>query len=206
VSKRDRHDGDRRGERRDSQPDDEQQRRTGEPDAQEGDSLTALKAILSKVASLLNPLQLTQEESIRLVEQLYGSVLETDVRLAGEADDARKSSVLAQIQNATISRVGDKIVVDYSASREPAAEAAPAKPAVSPSSESPSAGAPRPNRPPAERGPAERGPARDGQPRPTRTESSPAESSPAVRPAAEEPAPERPAFDEPAPEEPAGES
>ena len=206
MSKRDRHDGDRRGERRDSQPDDEQQRRTGEPDAQEGDSLTALKAILSKVASLLNPLQLTQEESIRLVEQLYGSVLETDVRLAGEADDARKSSVLAQIQNATISRVGDKIVVDYSASREPAAEAAPAKPAVSPSSESPSAGAPRPNRPPAERGPAERGPARDGQPRPTRTESSPAESSPAVRPAAEEPAPERPAFDEPAPEEPAGES
>jgi hypothetical protein len=206
VSKRDRHDGDRRGERRDSQPDDEQQRRMGEPDAQEGDSLTALKAILSKVASLLNPLQLTQEESIRLVEQLYGSVLETDVRLAGEADDARKSSVLAQIQNATISRVGEKIVVDYSATREPAAEAAPARPAESPSSESPSGGAPRSDRPPAERGQAERGSVRNGQPRPARAESSRVETPPAERQVVEEPAPEIPAFDGPAPEEPAGES
>jgi len=109
VSKRERRDSDRR----DSQPDEEQQRRTGEADPQEADSLTALKAILSKVASLLKPLQLTPEESIKLVEQLYGSVLETDVKLAGEADDTRKSSVLGYIQNATIRRDGDRIVVEH---------------------------------------------------------------------------------------------
>ncbi|OFW59670.1 MAG: hypothetical protein A2133_01010 [Actinobacteria bacterium RBG_16_64_13] len=129
MSRRDRHDSDRRGERRESQPDDEQHRRSGEVDLQEGDSLTALKAILAKVAALLNPLQLTQEESIRLVEQLYGSVLETDVRLAGEADDARKSSVLAHVQNTTITRSGDKIAVEYPGPKAPAGDAAQAKPA-----------------------------------------------------------------------------
>jgi hypothetical protein len=123
VSKRDRRDGDHRGERRDSQPEDEQQRRSGETDMQESDSLTALKAILSKVSTLLRPLQLTQEESIRLVEQLYGKVLETDLQLAGETDDTRKSSVLAAIQNATIRREGDKIVVDYSTANTDTPEA-----------------------------------------------------------------------------------
>ena len=63
MSKRDRRDERRPRprpagrDRRDSQPDDEQQRRVGEGDLQEGDSLTALKAILSKVAALLKPLQ-----------------------------------------------------------------------------------------------------------------------------------------------------
>jgi hypothetical protein len=121
VSKRERRDSDRWSERRESQPEEEQQRRSGESDAQEGDSLAALKAILSKVAAVLKPLQLTPEESIRLVEQLYGSVLETDLRLAGEADDTRKSSVLALIQNTTITRDGDRIVVEFptARSREP---------------------------------------------------------------------------------------
>jgi hypothetical protein len=130
VSKRERHDSDRRGDRRDGQPDDEQQRRSGESDVQEGDSLTALKAILSKVSALLKPLQLTPDESIRLVEQLYGKVLETDLQLAGETDDTRKSSVLAAIQNATIRREGDKVIVDYARVEQAAtteAEAAPAK-------------------------------------------------------------------------------
>lgn len=131
MSRRDRHDGDRRGDRRDSQPDDEQQRRSaGEIDLQESDSLTALKAILSKVAGLLNPLQLTQDESIRLVEQLYGSVLETDVRLAGEADDTRKSSILAYIQNTSITREGGKIVVQHQVNKEePATQEPPKEPA-----------------------------------------------------------------------------
>jgi hypothetical protein len=111
-----RRDGDRRpGDRRDMQPDDDQQRRTNEPDPQESDSLTALKAILGKVANLLQPLQLTPDESIRLVEQLYGSVLDMDVKLAGETDDRRKSSVLAHIQNITVVRKGDKTVVEYPA-------------------------------------------------------------------------------------------
>jgi hypothetical protein len=130
MSKRERRDNDHRGgDRRDSQPDDEQQRRPSEADAQEGDSLTALKAILAKVAALLKPLQLTPEESIRLVEQLYGKVLATDLELAGEADDTRKSSVLAAIQNSTIRRDGDRIVVEYSSATEleaPEPEAAPA--------------------------------------------------------------------------------
>jgi len=111
----DRRDGDRRpGDRRDVQPDDDQQQRLGEGELQESDSLTALKAILARVAALLQPLQLTQDESIRLVEQLYGSVLDMDVRLAGEADDRRKSSVLAQIQNAVVTRGADnRIVVHF---------------------------------------------------------------------------------------------
>jgi hypothetical protein len=109
VSKRERYDGDRR----DNQPDEEQHRRSGEIDLQESESLTALKGILGKVASLLKPLQLSPEESIGLVEQLYGSVLEMDVKLAGEADDTRKSSVLAHIQNTTVRREGDGLVVEY---------------------------------------------------------------------------------------------
>jgi hypothetical protein len=80
---------------------------------QEGESLTALKGILAKVATLLKPLQLTPEESIGLVEQLYGNVLEMDVKLAGEADDTRKSSVLSLIQDAVIRRDGDALVVEF---------------------------------------------------------------------------------------------
>jgi hypothetical protein len=123
VSKRERRDGDRRDrdmERRDGQSDNEYQRRAGDTDAQEGESLTALKAILAKVATLLKPLQLTPEESIRLVEQLYGSVLEMDVKLAGEADDTRKSSVLAHVQNIMVRREDDKLVVEYPTSTRPA--------------------------------------------------------------------------------------
>jgi hypothetical protein len=119
MSKRDRRDSDGRDrdrrdyDRRESQPEDEQQRRTGEGEAQEGDSLTALKAILSKVAAQLRPLNLSADESIRLVEQLYGSVLDMDLALAGEADDTRKSSTLAYIQRTTIRRDGDKLVVEF---------------------------------------------------------------------------------------------
>lgn len=123
MSKRERRDGDRRDrdmERRDGQSDNEYQRRAGDTDAQEGESLTALKAILAKVATLLKPLQLTPEESIRLVEQLYGSVLEMDVKLAGEADDTRKSSVLAHVQNIMVRREDDKLVVEYPTSTRPA--------------------------------------------------------------------------------------
>lgn len=125
MSKKDQRDNGRRGDRRDSQPEDDHQRRTGDIDTQESDSLAALKAILGKVAKLLKPLQLTQDESIRLVEELYGKVLETDLQLAGEADDTRKSSVLAAIQNATIHRENGKIVVDYSTApvETPGAEA-----------------------------------------------------------------------------------
>jgi hypothetical protein len=125
MSRKDRRDGERRpSERRDSQPDDEGQRRSNEPNPQESDSLTALKAVLAKVAGLLEPLRLSPDESIRLVEQLYGSFLEADVRLAGEADDRRKSSVLAHINNTTVTRGGDnKIVVEYPAAPTPRTEA-----------------------------------------------------------------------------------
>lgn len=133
MSKRDRRDSDGRdrdrrdGDRRDFQYEEEQQRRTGEGDLQEGDSLTALKAILWKVASQLKPLNLSAEESIRLVEQLYGSVLDMDVALAGEADDTRKSSTLAYIQNTSIRRDGDRLVVEFPTAEElRAAEATPA--------------------------------------------------------------------------------
>jgi hypothetical protein len=142
MSKRDRRDSDgrdrdRRDDRRDYQDDEGQQRRMGEGDIQESDSLTALKAILSKVASALRPLNLSADEAIRLVEQLYGSVLDVDVALAGEADDTRKSSTLAYIYKTTIRRDADKLVVEFPTAEElrrgdgPAAEpaASPAAPA-----------------------------------------------------------------------------
>jgi hypothetical protein len=120
MTKKERREGDRRpSDRRDAQPDDDQQRRPGEAETQEGDSLTALKVILAKVAALLAPLKLTQDESISLVEQLYGGVLEMDLKLAGETDDKRESSVLAHIQNTKITRNNGKIVVEYPASQEP---------------------------------------------------------------------------------------
>jgi hypothetical protein len=130
---RPRRDGDRRpsdrdrdrdrGDRRDSQPDDEQQRRPGDLDLQESDSLTALKAILGKVANLLPSMQLTQDECISLVEQLYGSVLDMDLKLAGETDDKRKVSILAHVQNTSITRDGGKLVVEYPKADAPRPEA-----------------------------------------------------------------------------------
>jgi len=171
VSKKERRDSDRDrwSDRRDNQPEDEQQRRSGDAEAQESDSLTALKAILSKVAALLKPLQLNQEESIGLVEQLYGSVLDMDVKLAGEADDTRKSSVLSHIQNTTIRRDGDRLVVEFPVAEErkakgptekkPGAPRAAADSAVS--AEQPAADA----EPATKAGPAaETGPAAEAEP------------------------------------------
>lgn len=109
----DRADGSRDADRRDTQPDQEYKPRPSEQDLQEGDSLTALKGILAKVATQLKPLQLTPEEAIGLVEQLYGRVLEMDLKLAGEADDTRKSSVLSHIRDTVIRREGDALVVEY---------------------------------------------------------------------------------------------
>ena len=106
MTKRDR-------DRRDSQPDQDQSHRAGDMDMQEGESLPALKGILAKVASLLRPMQLTQDESIRLVEQLYENVLDMDVKLAGESDETSKSQVLSHIQNVVVRREADRLVVDY---------------------------------------------------------------------------------------------
>ena len=118
MTKKDKRDSSRQNDRRDAQPDHEQQRRPSEAETQEGDSLAALKAILAKVAALLAPLKLTQDESISLVEQLYGGVLEMDLKLAGETDDKRKSSVLAHIQNTNITRNDGKIMVEYPADQK----------------------------------------------------------------------------------------
>jgi hypothetical protein len=124
MSKRDRRDIDGRdrdrrdGDRRDGQWEDEQQRRSGEGEIQEGDSVTALKAILSKVAAQLRPLNLTAEEAIGLVEQLYGSMLDVDLALAGEADDTRKSSTFAYLHNTRIRRDGDRLVVEFPTAEE----------------------------------------------------------------------------------------
>lgn len=126
MTKRDR---DRRDDRRDSQPDQEQGYRMGDGDPQEGESLTALKGILAKVASLLKPMQLTQEESIRLVEQMYESFLDMDVKLAGESDETRKSQVLSHIQNVVVKRDGDRLVVEYPPAQAQAPERAEAAPA-----------------------------------------------------------------------------
>jgi hypothetical protein len=109
-----------RRDRRDDQPEREQGQRPGEVEGQESESLAALKGILAKVASVLKPLQLTPDESTRLVEQMYENVLQMDLSLAGEADETRKSQVLAHIQNAIVRREGDRLVVEYT-SIEPGA-------------------------------------------------------------------------------------
>jgi hypothetical protein len=208
MSRKDRRDGERRpSERRDSQPDDEGQRRSNEPNPQESDSLTALKAVLAKVAGLLEPLRLSPDESIRLVEQLYGSFLEADVRLAGEADDRRKSSVLAHINNTTVTRGGDnKIVVEYPAAPTPRAEA-PARetaPGDAIAAEARESEAPpreeAPTARPAVDTPAAGGPeqtALPAQPRAPRPPARPRATA-APRPAAPEPSPAEAATHEPA--------
>jgi hypothetical protein len=170
MSKRDRRDMDGRdrdrrdGYARDYQPDEEQQRRAGEGEIQEGDSVTALKTILSKVAAQLKPLNLTAEESIRLVEQLYGSVLDMDVALAGEADDTRKSSTLAYIQKTNIRRDGDRLVVEYPTAEELRATEVPQAEAGVASQTEAAQGAPAAQTPAREAGAAQ--PPRGGVPRP----------------------------------------
>lgn len=107
----------------------QQPQQTVEPERserQEGDSVAALKAILSKVSALLKPLQLTPEESIRLVEDLYASVLAMDLQLAGETDDKRKASVLAHIENTSITREDGRIVVTFPTASTSAASRAEA--------------------------------------------------------------------------------
>ena len=116
MSKKERREPERRDSSRDidrseGQPEQGQTAPAGE--LQEGDSLTALKGILAKVAGLLKPLKLTPEEAIGLVEQLYGRVLEMDLKLAGEADDTRKSSVLSHIKDTVIRRDGETLVVEF---------------------------------------------------------------------------------------------
>jgi hypothetical protein len=152
---RDRRDRDRDprpSDPRDQQPDEEQQRRPGDPDLQESDSLTALKAVLGKVASLLTSMQLTQDECISLVEQLYGSVLDMDVKLAGETDDKRKGSILAHVQNTAITRNGGKLVVEYPKPDAPKPAAAAAAPDAPDEADAPAAPAARP-KPEAQRTP-----------------------------------------------------
>ena len=118
MSKKERRDFDQH----ESPVDEEQQQQQQQPqqaaeqergERQEGDSVAALKAILSKVSGLLKPLQLTSDESIKLVEDLYASVLAMDLQLAGETDDKRKASVLAHIENTVITREDGRIVVTF---------------------------------------------------------------------------------------------
>jgi hypothetical protein len=185
MSRKDRRDGDRRpGERRDSQPEDEQQRHTGEPDAQEGDSLTALKAILAKAAAVFQPLQLTQDECVKVVEQMYGSVLEMDLKLAGETDDKRKASVSAHIQNTTVTRGSDnRIFVEFPALETLQSGSQPANVPVPPSTDdasmtasaSPAAGEPSAEGQAAQ-SPATEEPARSPSPRPRAPRARPASS------------------------------
>ncbi len=168
---RPRRDGDRRpsdrdrdrdrGDRRDYQPDDEQQRRPGDLDLQESDSLTALKAILGKVANLLTSMQLTQDECISLVEQLYGSVLDMDLKLAGETDDKRKASILAHIQNTSITRDGGKLAVEYPKAEAPKSDAPKTD---TPKAEAPKAASPRPVPAEPKPAPAEPAPAPEAAP------------------------------------------
>lgn len=141
----------RNGERYENQPEQEQQNTAGDAPRQEGDSLSALKAILSKVAALLKPLQLTAEEATGLVEDLYSSVLARDLQLAGEADDARKSSVLAYLEHTKIARQEGRIVIEFpSSDGSPALQEEPVSPATPPADREASKPAAPSNETPAE--------------------------------------------------------
>jgi hypothetical protein len=82
-----------------------------------------------------------------LVEQMYGSVLDMDLKLAGETDDKRKTSIQAHIQNTAVTRSGGKLVVEYpkADAPKPTAEAAPAEEA--PIAEKPAVERPRVEKP-----------------------------------------------------------
>jgi hypothetical protein len=67
-----------------------------------------------KVAGLLRPLGLSPEEAVNLVERLYESIIEMDMRLAGESDESRREQILQHVQTATIRREDDLLVIDYS--------------------------------------------------------------------------------------------
>ncbi|GAB4264714.1 MAG: hypothetical protein Kow00122_20120 [Thermoleophilia bacterium] len=105
-----------RKERRDGQGERDRDRERpadsdlGEP---ERDSLTALKTILTKVATVVKPLGLSPEESTDLVQRMYENVLEMDLKLAAEPDDERKARVLEHIRQAEIRREDDVLVVEY---------------------------------------------------------------------------------------------
>jgi hypothetical protein len=79
----------------------------------ERESLVALKSILTKVAALLRPLGLTPDEATDLVQRMYESVLEIDSRLAGESDEKRRAMLLSHVENATIQREDDVLVITY---------------------------------------------------------------------------------------------
>ena len=108
--------GDRGGERRDGQPDRDREQYQdmdlGEP---ERESVAALKAILTRVATVVKPLGLTPQESTDLVQRMYESTLDLDTKLAGEPDDRRRDLLLDHIQNAEVRREDDVLVVDYPA-------------------------------------------------------------------------------------------
>jgi hypothetical protein len=80
---------------------------------EERETLVALKNILLKVAQLLRPLGLTPEESTTLVERLYESVLDLDVKLAGEPDETRRARMVDVVQQATVRREDGELVIDY---------------------------------------------------------------------------------------------
>ncbi len=100
-------------DRRDNPPERDSGRGRDDINEVERESLTALKGILGKVAGLLKPLGLTPDESTKLVEEMYESVLEVDRKNAGEPDELRRRALLDHVRNANIRRVDGELVVDY---------------------------------------------------------------------------------------------
>ena len=114
AGRRERRDG--RGDSRDNQdnqPDRNGAQASGPAIEPERETVTALKAILVKVAGVVKPLGITAEESTELVQRMYGSVLELDAAMAGEADETRKAAMIAHVRDASIRREDDVIVVDH---------------------------------------------------------------------------------------------
>src|SRR5665648_1118390 len=77
-------------DRRDNPPKRDSGRGRDDINEVERESLTAVEGILGKVAGLLKPLGLSPDESTKLVEEMYESVLEVDRKNAGEPDDLRR--------------------------------------------------------------------------------------------------------------------
>lgn len=97
---------------RDRDRDQHQEPDIGEP---ERESVAALKAILTKVATLVKPLGLTPEESTDLVQRMYESILDLDTRLAEESDERRRGHMVGHVQAAEVRREDDLLVIDYPA-------------------------------------------------------------------------------------------
>lgn len=95
------------------EPQNNRNQNTGNSYETERESVVALKGIMAKIAPAVKPLGLSPEESTELVEKLYGTALEMDMKLAKEPDAKRRRLILQHLEDTTIEREDGELVVNF---------------------------------------------------------------------------------------------